>query len=297
MQRSQFVQIVIGIILIGIALFFVNVYLNTQKNMVVEQARRKLEQIQASQTAVLVARDDIPKGATITPDNMEIRIIPNQFVQPQAVTSLDRIAGMLTIAPISKGEQITLSKLAQTRQAGGLAEVTPVGKRAITISVDNLATLAGMLKPGDYVDVLAMIPVPIQTMDGRQQNEMTVVPIFQNILILAIGQEVGAVVRETGRYKTEQPKESSPLVTLALTPQQANLIAFVQEQGKIRLTLRSPVDAQIEPIQPASWEALFRYLMPPQETTSAPEPKKEAEPVTYVEIYRGLVKEKIPLSK
>lgn len=295
MQRQRII-LIIGIVLALIAVFMVKVYLDQQRRMVQEQTKKALAQIQANQAAVLVAKGDIPKGATIEPNMLATAVIPNQYVQPQAVTSLDRIAGMITVAPISKDEQITLSKLSPSRQVGvgGLAGATPVGKRAITISVDNIAALAGMIKPGDYVDVIARVDVPVETPEGKPATQAAIMPLFQNVLVLAVGQEIGAKVEEAIRYKKEEKKEVSGLITLALSPQEANLIAFVQEQGKIRLVLRSPADSQITPVQPASWETLFQYVMP-KEVSKQPEIKEE--PVGYVEIYRGLSKEKIPLSK
>ncbi|MDD5130720.1 MAG: Flp pilus assembly protein CpaB, partial [Candidatus Omnitrophica bacterium] len=240
-----------------------------------------------------------PQGAVIEGEMFETSIVPNKFVQPRAVTSLDRISGMVTVAPISRGEQISLSKLTNVKQAGGgdLAELTPSGKRAISIAVDNIATLSGMVKPGDYVDVLVIIQIPVPGPNGQIISQTAVVPLFQNVLILAVGQNTGVSSGATSRY-AENTSESSnrsgnSLVTLALAPQEANLVAFVQEQGKLRLAMRSPADAKIEPITPASWESFFQYIMPQ---------KQEAQPVVvdtneYIEVVRGLSKERVALSK
>jgi len=217
------------------------------------------------------------------------------------------------VIPISKGEQITLNKLIWPREGGSgnisgtLAMVTPVGKRAITISVDNLASLAGMIKAGDYVDVIAMTPVPVETTEKKQGVQVAVIPLFQNVLVLAVGHEIGrpatsASLPEAGRYSKPSDEKSPPsssgttqLIALALAPQEANLIAFVQEQGKLRLTLRSPADSQVQPALPTTWDTLFKYIMPSKEGAKEPEPVKEE--IEYVEIYRGLNKEKVPLSK
>lgn len=304
MQMQKKLPLIIGIVLAVLAVFMIKVYLDQQRRLANEAAQQRYEREKASQTPVLVAKKDIPRGSMVEPDSLEAKIIPNQFIQPQAVTSLDRISGMVTIAPISKGEQITLSKLMWPKEVatgGSLATATPVGKRAITISVDNISALLGMIKPGDYVDVIALLPVPVQSPEGQQTTQAAVIPLFQNVLVLAIGQELGGAPREEGggRYKKEEAQQPSTLITLALTPQEAGLIAFVQEQGKIRLTLRSPTDAKIEPVQPASWETLFQYIMPPEARQAAElsgqKPLEEKE--GYVEIYRGLNKEKIPLSK
>lgn len=292
-MQKQRIVLIIGVVLALTALFLVKTYVEQQRETVLQEARTRAVREQASQTAVLVAKKDILKGAAIEADSLDEKVVPNQYIQPQAVTSFDRIAGMVAVASIARGEQITLTKLSYPRERGGLAEVTPVGKRAVTISVDNISSLAGMIKAGDYVDVLAILPLPVQMPDGKQTAQAATMPLFQNVLVLAVGQEIGAVQESESRYKDKTA--ASPLITLALAPQEANLIAFVQEQGKIRLILRSPSDSKIEPTQPVSWDALFQYIMPRDagvEPAIAPSKEEES-----VEIYRGLSKEKLPLKK
>ncbi|MDD3345178.1 MAG: Flp pilus assembly protein CpaB [Candidatus Omnitrophica bacterium] len=294
-----------GIVLGVMAIAMTKMYLDQQQQAMQVKAKAAIANMRSSQTAVLVAKQDIPQGAAIEPEMFDTSIVPNKFVQPQAVTSLDRISGMVTVAPISKGEQISLSKLTRIRQSGGgnLSGVTPAGKRAISIVVDNLSSLAHMVRPGDYVDVLATIQIPVPGPDGKMLSQVAVIPLFQNVLILAVGQNIGGPELSSGRYdkQGEAPKGTSNLITLALTPQEASLIAFVQEQGKVRLTMRSPADAKIEPLTPASWEALFQYIMPQkQDAEKAVEKPIEtvpAEPTEYVEVLRGLKKEQVSLPK
>jgi pilus assembly protein CpaB len=292
--------ILIGGVVLGIvAIVMTKMYLDQQEQALQQKAKAEIASMQSNQTAVLVAKQDIPQGVVIAGEMFETAIVPNKFVQPQAVTSLDRISGMITVAPISKGEQISLSKLVQEKKAGGgdLAGVTPAGKRAVSIIVDNMSSLAGMVQPGDYVDVLATLPIPAQGQDGKVVTQMAVIPLFQNVLVLAVGQNTGSI-QAAGRY-AEAPASSggggNSLITLALGPQEANLVAFVQEQGKMRLIMRSPADANIEPVSPASWESLFQYIMPPQKEAPAPAPVEDTN--EYVEVLRGLSKEKVPLSK
>ena len=296
--EKQKLILIIGIALALAAVLMIKVYLDQQRRSAEEVAKRRFEKIQANQSSILIAKKDIPRGGAIDPDSLEIKIIPNQFVQPGAVTSLDRVSGMVVMAPISKGEQITLNKLSYQR-AGDLAAATPAGKRAITIAADNITSLAGMIRAGDYVDVIAIVPVPIQTADGKTTAQMATFSLFQNVLILAVGQQTSAASTEEGdRYRREAKQEaSSSLITIALSPQEANLTAFVQEQqGRIRLVLRSPTDAKIESVQPVSWETLFQYVMPQQPGGGVK--AKEEPPVSgYVEVYHGLNKEKVPLYK
>ncbi|MBM3243964.1 MAG: Flp pilus assembly protein CpaB [Candidatus Omnitrophica bacterium] len=293
--EKQQIILIAGVALALIAIVLVNSYITQQKQEAQAQAKKALASMQADQTAVLVAKQGIPKGTAINPSMLEAQVVPNKFVQPNAATSLDRVADMVTMVDIAKGEQIVMTKLSniQSRGAGDLAGLTPVGKRAITVSVDNISSLAGLIKPGDYVDVISMIAIPVQGPSGEQLSQMAVIPLFQNVLVLAVGQDTGGLVIRS-RYSTKGAESGAPsgLITLALGPQEASLIAFVQEQGRIRLVLRSPADAQVSPMQPASWDTFFKYIMPSQEQIPLPMDQTE-----YIEVYRGVNKDKMPLSK
>ena len=294
-EKRTLFTLISGVVLCVVALVMTKMYLDQQKLAIQEKAKKAIANAQANQSAVLVSKQDIPQGSVIESDMLGTAIVPTKFVQPQAVSSLDRIAGMVTLAPISEGEQISLSKLTNERKAsvGDLAGTTPSGKRAISIMVDNIASLSGMVKPGDYVDVLATIQIPVQGADGQVTRQMVVVPLFQNVLVLAVGQNTRVVSSSGSRY-AQAPAASGGggLITLALGPQEANLIAFVQEQGKVRLTMRSSADAKIEPMASASWDSLFQYIMPPKQDV-----KPVVDTTEYVEVFRGLNKERVPLSK
>ena len=292
-------SLIIGVILALATVFMVKMYLDQQQVAIQQQAQNQLRA--AAQTKIIVAKTDIPKGVGITANMVAAEAIPEQYIQPKAVTSLERIEGMVTAQPISKGEQVTLNQLLSNQQASGesLAMATPVGKRAISIMVDNISSLAGMMRPGDYVDVIGLISVPVQTADGKTASQIVTVPLFQNVLVLAVGQELGTgPAPSSSRYAKEgEKREGAPIITLALSPQEANLIAFVQEQGKIRFIMRSPADSQVQSIPPASWDALLQYIAPKAAIKNPNEQQEQSGPTRKVEIYRGLQKEVVPLSK
>lgn len=304
--EKQKLILISGVVLGVVAILMTKMYLDQQQQEAQAQAKRSLAKMQANQTVVLVSKQDIPSGSVIESNMVDSSIVPNQFIQPQAVTSIDRVLGMITLAPISKGEQISLSKLSKARKeighGGGLAGNTPAGKRAVSIAVDSIASVSGMIKPGDYVDVIATLQVPTQGPDGQVTGQVAVVPLFQNILVLAVGQNTGSAGTTESRYADKEASSGGGLITLALGPQETNLITFVQEQGsKMRLTLRSPADANVEPVVPASWETLFQYIMPQQKNVEKSTEVKEAPVVDatteYVEVFRGLNKERVSLSK
>ncbi len=295
MQRQK-LFLIIGVALSAIAMVLIWQTIQQEKINAQKKAEEVIKQQLANATSVLVAKRDIPRGTTIDPQqHLDTKVIANSYVEAGAQTSDQRVAGMVAGIDIPQGQQITINKLVSSGTAtGGLASATPVGKRAITISVDNIASLAGMLRPGNRVDLIALLPIPAQGADGKQANQLATFPLFQNILVLAVGQETGAVEAPVGRYtEKKETTGGTPLITLALAPQEANLVTFVQEQGKMRLILRSPSDPKVESLRPATWESLFAYVMPPP---PPPPPKVEA-PKEYIEIYRGLKRDKIEVAK
>jgi len=280
-QKQQIIFLSVGAAVGLIAIVVMKTYMGDVAQAERKKAQKAFEQAQQSQSIIMVARQDIPAGSTIQGAFVESVIVPREYVQPQAATSVDSVSGMIAVAPIAKGEQITLSKLASSTTGsafGGtnLSTVTPVGKRAVPVLIENIADLIGLLKPGDYVDVIAILTLVDKKTQVAQQ---TIAPIFQNVLVLAIGLETAASAQDV-------EKQKKPLVTLALSPKEANIITFLQEQGKIRLVLRSGEDSQIEIVRPVNWDNIFEYL---------PSLKDNIEGES-IEIYRGQEKERIVIS-
>lgn len=295
MQKQRMIILSVGIVLAVFTVMMIRNYLSNQREIALEEAKKQAaenaqQRAQAAGTPVVVAARDIPEGSLINPQDIEVKVFPNQYIQPQAITSAERIIGMPIGVAVAAGEQLTLSKFSAAKQRASLSEITPAGKRAVTVIVDNAASLAGLIKPGDYVDVIGVVPMPEQAGKGKA-GQTAVMPLFQNILVLAVGQEVGA--KKGLQYQAKKPekekKEAITAITIALDPEQANLISFVQDQGKIRLVLRSASDTAVETTKPANWDTLLKYVTPEEET-------KPKAPVPTVEVYRGLKKENVPLS-
>ncbi|MDD5731135.1 MAG: Flp pilus assembly protein CpaB, partial [Candidatus Omnitrophica bacterium] len=255
------------------------------------QAEQKAQAAKPKVTmgVVLVAKREIPVQTPITAEDLTFKQVPMEYIQPGAVTSLEQVIGQIASGPIGAEEQILSTKLLPPGNVGKtLSEITPEGKRAVTVSVDNLSSIASLLKPGDYVDIFALIALPRRTAaPAKEESEPRLISLFQGIQVLAMGNEL-----VTSRNKTKESSASAAAqtVTFALTPQEAALLSFVQEHGKIKLALRSSQDTKIEAVAPADWDTLLNYLS----TSQGEKAGLEGQPV--VEIYRGLQKEIVPLS-
>lgn len=290
--------LIIAIATAFIATILVVAWLNQQQQKIADELAEKFRALHENTIDAIYAKTDIPQGKSITEDMLYTRPRTKESLPSGAATSISRVIDRVAISDIKKDAMIMVDMIGwSTTQETTLAMRTPIGKRAITVSVDNIYALVGMIKPGDYVDVITLILLPAQV-DGKQAAQPATVPLFQNVQVLAVGSQIGTVagLEESSRRRRaeeESRPESSPLITLALSPEEANLLAFVQEQGKIRLVLRSPADAKTESVQPASWDTLLKYLFPQADFTAQLEVKE----VPQVEVIRGFKREMIPLSR
>ena len=279
---KKFLPLAVAAIAGLVAIFLINAYVSQRT----EEAKKIEAQRQASIVTVVVATRDIAAGATLNASMLKEEKMYKNVAQRGSANSIDRVADRITMAPIAKGEQVLLNKITISGEESSLAMKIPKGKRAITLSIDNISSVGGMLRPGDHVDIMGVVPIPEKSSEGKSTVQATTMPLFQNVLVLAVGQD----------FTTEGGKNTgntSPAITFALTPEEANLVTFVQEQmGRLRLILRSPEDASVQPATMASWDTLLRTVMPQAFQKPVEQPKKA---VKSVEIYRGLQKEVRPI--
>src|SRR3989338_3162194 len=242
------------------------VMLSQERVRLANQAKQNLAAFQENTVDIVLAKADIPSGKLISENMLYTQRVDKNSLPAEAATSVARVVDRISTVLIKEKYMIPVDKLVwPTTKETTLAAKTPIGKRAMTISVDNISSLLGMIKPGDLY-LIGIIPLPVEV-DGKQAAEPATVPLFQNVLILSVGTELGAASEKesVSRRKASEftPKESAaPLITLSLSPEEANILAFVKEQGKIQLILRSPGDAQTRPVQPTSWATVLKYLFP-----------------------------------
>ncbi|MDP2673400.1 MAG: Flp pilus assembly protein CpaB [Dehalococcoidia bacterium] len=205
-------------------------------------------------SAVVVAESDIAAGTTITADMLKVIEVPNSLLVKDAFSGTQRVVGETARYPIAAGEQLTLARVGAKTEGDGLAFVVPAGMRAIAVSVDEITGVGGLILPGDRADVIAVISD--QAADAN--NPDRVVTVLQDVEVLAVAQSaqepVPAAAADNNAATQPEPDASSTTsgqppenaapqpsahtVTLALTPEQVQLLALVQEEGSIYLSLR-----------------------------------------------------------
>jgi pilus assembly protein CpaB len=187
--------------------------------------------------AVLVAADDIPAGQRITKANLAQREVPEAYVNKASIRKGEEnvILGRPVASKIAQGDDILWSDLELQKSAATrrLSAAVQKGQRALTIPVDMSGSLAGMLKPGDRIDVLG-------TFARGQGTDWATVTLLQNVLVIATGD-----VRGEGEEGAPGggPRTFSN-ITVSVDLEEAELLVFSMQRGPINVALRSQEDIE-----------------------------------------------------
>jgi pilus assembly protein CpaB len=201
---------------------------------------REAELLQiADERTVVVAVSDILPGTAIE-ENMVIETrVPLKFMQPSAFTSAREAVGQIAAVPIQKDSQVLGT--AMTGVGRNLATKIPRGMRAISIAVTDVTGVSSLIAANNYVDVMATVKLGSGLGSANQKTFVTT--LFQNVLVLAVGSDLGEVrtggEQDAMQMLAQQERERFSTVTLALSPEQAQALVLAQDIGDVTLALRS----------------------------------------------------------
>lgn len=224
---------------------------------------------------IVVATRPISANTTLEADMLELKAIPLDQELIGAYSSVEAAVGLPVRYPLQAGEQVTTSKIGIDAIADekDIALVLEPGQRAFAVEATEVSAVGGLLLPGNFIDVIAVF-------DSDTFGEGKAETVLQNIEVLSVAQEAQEPVPRastdeaaaldggngiSGQRPEEverQPRARS--VTLAVTPDQAQLLAALQSEGtgiKIWLALRPFQDGVAQVLQGTS---LDRFYSPPR---------------------------------
>jgi pilus assembly protein CpaB len=234
---------------------------------------------------VVVAARPLPIGVTIKPDDIKLAKIPagqlpkGAFSKPEEVIDRPVISNILLDEPLLEG------RLAARGSGQGLAPIIPVGMRAVSVRVNEVVGVAGFVLPGMRVDVLVTGRLP-----GESTAGSVTTTVLQNILVLSAGQ----TIQPDGRGQAI----NAPVVTLLVSPAQAEILTLAGNEGRIQLVLRNASDQGIESTPGKQLVELFGGRArksepepkPKAVSVAAPPPPPPPPPPDEVVMFRGTVK-------
>jgi pilus assembly protein CpaB len=190
-------------------------------------SRMPVREVEVASVQVAVAAESLPMGTMLTKDHVKLVGWPSANQVPGAYPSAESVVGRGLILGVSMNEPLTESKLAPVEAGAGLSPSIPAGMRAMSVRVNDVVGVAGFVLPGSRVDV-------VLTLNARDNAVSRVV--LSNVQVLTAGT----------KYDQDAAKNGQPIatrvVTLLLTPQDAEKMALAESAGNITLVLRNPLD-------------------------------------------------------
>lgn len=210
------------------------------------------------QHTVVVATKPLPVGASIARDSVRLGEVPENLFPAGAFSRLEDVLDRPVISPIQPDEPVVEARLAAKGSGIGLAPLIPPGMRALSVRVNDVVGVAGFILPGMRVDVLV-------TGHGAMQAETVTRTVLQNVGVLSAGQ----TIQTDGKSQSIQV----PVVTLLVTPQEAEALTLANSDGHVQLVLRNSADPKPVATTGSRQRDLYGGLPPVERIAeAAPEP-------------------------
>lgn len=183
---------------------------------------------QNEQRQVLIAAQEIPARERLVDTMFHEEMRPVSSLEPDALTNANQAVGSLALITIPAGSQLTSSEIGSNVEFALPVRLQP-GMRAVSIPVDRVKGVSGMILPGDRVDVIA---IPPGQNGGPPPKAVT---IFRGVRVLAVGNAL-----ENASATPGPDEQAATTVTLEVNPKQADVLAWADQNANLRLALRSP---------------------------------------------------------
>lgn len=200
-------------------------------------------------TEVAVAAHDLPLGTKI--DSSAIKMVrwPRDIIPNGGATDPAAILGSIVKAPMVENEPIVTSKLFYGDKTSGILPLLiPPKLRAMSVAVDEVADIAGFVLPHSRVDVLVSLPG-----HGPEDQPRSKI-VLENVEVLAVAQTI--------EHKDKPQLEK--VVTLLVTPEEAERLALASREGTLRLAMRNYTDDSIVVTQGADLKKILGAYSPAQ---------------------------------
>jgi len=198
--------------------------------------------------SVVVMTRTVNVGEKITADMLTTRTFPKGLILPGGATKAEDLVGKVATTPLFEGEQALTAKMTSFDGQNTLAYKVPDGMRAISVQVPHEAWIAaGLVQPGDRVDVLAVLTLmSTDPLTGQEKPNTTAAVIAQDVEVLAVSQTLVKVVPNLDAKKAADASggtlATDTTATSAVVPTGDPLKAADTYEKAISVTLALPPD-------------------------------------------------------
>jgi pilus assembly protein CpaB len=213
-------------------------------SLVLYTRRLEVEASGGERVSVLMIAKPVKKDAVISDDDLSVRDIPIAYVDDRVVRASDKpkVLGVRCERDLEPQQLVTWLDVAVSGlEDRHLSQLVQPGTRALTLHIPQNYMSAGLLRPGDWVDVLGVVE------EARTPQSVV---LLQKVLVLSVGRET----MPTPDPKTPTRSSEEQLVTIAVTLQESQTVALAAQKGPVIAVLRSPDDQSISENVPAITE-------------------------------------------
>jgi pilus assembly protein CpaB len=181
---------------------------------------------------VVVALQDIPPLTVVNDTMLTVKIVPTDLAVLGAFTKPADVVGQTAQVQITAGEQVLPSKVTSTLSAASLygnnvplSLLLPAGTRAFSIAVSQVTSSGGLVRAGDYVDILSSSSQA--TSDSGATTKVSSCYVLQDVQVLVVGGTLANPKSQTnaGALAATLPDQAASVMTFAVTPQNASILA------------------------------------------------------------------------
>jgi len=232
--------------------------------------RTAVREVEAPRSFVVVATKSLPLGVRLSASDVRLAAWPADSRVPGSFSDVEAVVNRALLASVVENEPLVEAKVASAEAGAGLSPAIPPGMRAMAVKVNEVIGVAGFLDPGTRVDLLV-------TIRGREESRSRTV--VSNLQVLGAGTRSQ---QESARDENTAPP-SAAVVTLLVTPEDAERIALAQTEGQIVLVLRNPLDSQPTQTLGVRTASLFAAPVEPvAPVATSPRPRRPPAPVAAV---------------
>lgn len=238
--NRTWLMLFIAIVMALAAAWLTKKYLDVSEQRMQEELARKAEGGPTSKVVVPVR--NLPGGSVVSGDLVAARSIPSDLVSHDMITPdmFEKIDGSKLLRDVERGHPMRESDIELPGR--DFSTLLDAGSRAITIDIDELNSIAQMVRPGNLVDLFLIMP-DLSDLSGNNQQ---ITLLMQRVKVIATGQ----TVRKADAFTAPQQGVPQGVVrytnlTFEVSPDQAARIALAQQLGRIRAVLRNTPDEEI----------------------------------------------------
>ena len=300
---SKTLMLLIGAIGFGIAAAILSVlYLQSREKAILASIKGDEQQL----AAVVVANQDLTKGQKIQAGLFAVRNIPLTYIHPNAIPpdKIESYYGRFLVENITRGKPLLSNFMNETFPVD-FSDLIEQGRRAITIQVDEVQSIAGLTRPGNKIDIYvniavgvagfkdfktvsatapgvkeaalqaataAGVEVPPEVLDAAgagvaEKPTDVIIPVLQDVRVLATGREAYDDHLDDLSYPQRRTDFNFTSMTVDVSPDQAALLAIAEDKGDLIAILRNRNDRN---------GAEFSGITPFDLISNAQEMKKQA---------------------